>query len=330
MERPHIFDYHDYRTFLDDFFQYKRWLREEAGRATYTHEMFALEAGLKSRAALVRIKNGERHLTEALVRAFSRALELAPDEESFLGHLAAREKAQSEVARRTLQAEEARTVAGKQGATRRDQRARDVADKAIEEARSALRVLDDRINGMRRMARATLGQEIDARVFGSWSAMTLLELSRCKDFTWDTERIVRLMGNRVSADEIERHTRMLREARLLVEDERGVLVPSVQTVDCGPEAKAVEVGRYYIGIYERLGEAMRRGFVDRTFGLRCRLQTATFAIPSSAIPRMREEVLKQRDQLFGFFEGLEGEPDVVYQVWLHAFPLTEVVGEDRA
>lgn len=328
MERPHIFDYHDYRQFLDDFFRYKKALREEAGRATYTHEMFALEAGLKSRGALLRVINGDRHLTEALQRSVSQALGLSTVEDEFLGQLAAREKAMLEVANRTRLLEEARAAANARGATRRDQRGFEVAQRGFTEARDGLRLIDDRINGMRRMSRATSGQDAGYLLINSWGAVAVLELARCKGFTWDTDRIVKLLCDRVSAEEVERIARTLSSLGLLVEGPDGRLIPSNETVSFGNEVRADQVANYYISVYDRMGEAMRRSFTDTAYALNCRLGTATFAIPSSAVDRMRQEILRFRNQLFGFFEGLVGEPDVVYQVWLHAFPLSDVVTQD--
>jgi len=329
VERPHIFDYHDYRQFLDDFFKYKKATREAAGRATYTHEMFALEAGVKSRSTLVRIISGDRHLTDALQRAFAQALGLAPNEEAFLGLLSARERAAQEVTHLSTLAEEAGAAARAPGATRREQRGYDAARKGLTEARDALREIDDRINGMRRMSRATKLDATTSIAINTWSAIALVELARCgRGLTWDTERLVRLLDNRVTTEEVERTLRLLLALDLLEELPDGRLIPRQATMDGGPQSPPDQVAAIYLSVYDRLGEAMRRSFVDQDYARMCRLGTATFAIPSSAIPVVRQELLRLRTQLFGYFEGLTGEPDVVYQVWLHAFPVTEVVGRE--
>ncbi len=112
---PNIFEYLDFRRFLEDWFQAKKALNPK-----FSYRMFARLAGQKSPSLLHHVVRGERNLTPATTRAFSQAMKLTAPEAGFfevlvrLGQASAdpeRKEAWEQIAA-TKRFREARTLEG--------------------------------------------------------------------------------------------------------------------------------------------------------------------------------------------------------------------------
>jgi uncharacterized protein (TIGR02147 family) len=73
-----VFDYLDFRAFLQDFYNAKK----QAG-GTFSFRNFSRKAGLRSPNHLKRVIDGERNLTADMARRYARALDLDGDEVSY-------------------------------------------------------------------------------------------------------------------------------------------------------------------------------------------------------------------------------------------------------
>lgn len=79
---PKVFDYKDYRVFLRDWFQQKKGVQP-----SFSGALFAKKAGLNSHSLLSMVIRGERNLSPATIRNFSRALEFQNRESQYFEKL---------------------------------------------------------------------------------------------------------------------------------------------------------------------------------------------------------------------------------------------------
>lgn len=325
MSRPDIFDYSDYKLFLADWFEHKKQEREAAGLPPYSHRMFAQDAGVPNVGILVSVISGKKHLTEALQSSFRRPLGLDDDEAAFLRLLAAREKAAHEHQKALKRQEEALRDASASDADKRARRAAESMDGTVETARATVDDLERQITGSRRMRRAEQANQERARLLASWTTVAIAELVNCVDFRLDPDWISQKLYGRISPEDVATTLALMKELGALKTgpDGRPVYDGEVVLVGDSDKPNVHLIGAYYAGIQVESGRAMRRSFEDAEFASRSRLGGLTIAVSSSKLPEIRAGVMAIRKQLFAFFEGLGGEPDMVYQVWLQTFPLSE-------
>jgi uncharacterized protein (TIGR02147 family) len=76
--QPNIFEYSDYRQYLSDYYAQKK-----AHNASYSHRLFAAQAGLSSPSHLLMIIKGERNLSLKTIPKFAEGLKLGVKERRF-------------------------------------------------------------------------------------------------------------------------------------------------------------------------------------------------------------------------------------------------------
>lgn len=76
--QKHIFEYSDYRLFLSDYYSYKK-----THNLSYSHRVFAKQAGLSSPSHLLMIIKGDRNLSLKTIPKFVNGLNLSPKEAKF-------------------------------------------------------------------------------------------------------------------------------------------------------------------------------------------------------------------------------------------------------
>jgi uncharacterized protein (TIGR02147 family) len=77
-DRVHIFEYNNYREYLADYFSKKK-----ATMPTYSHRVFARQAGLSSPSHLLMIITGKRNLSLKTIQKFSEGLRLTQKEKRY-------------------------------------------------------------------------------------------------------------------------------------------------------------------------------------------------------------------------------------------------------
>ena len=77
-EKPDLYKYLDYRSYLRDWFQYKK-----ATNRRFSHRAFARRTGQKSPSTLSDVMEGRRNLTPTTTEAFCKALGFTSEEEGF-------------------------------------------------------------------------------------------------------------------------------------------------------------------------------------------------------------------------------------------------------
>ncbi len=81
MTEPSVYDYLDYRRFLEDWLHWKG-----TQRASYSHGVFAKKAGL-GRSTLANVLAGRREPSEDSLDGFARAMQLDDEARAYLGQL---------------------------------------------------------------------------------------------------------------------------------------------------------------------------------------------------------------------------------------------------
>lgn len=324
MTRPDIFDYHDYRPFLTAWLEHKKAEREAQGLPTYSHRMFAAAAGLSNVGTLASVISGARHLTPALLQAFRTPLELDPQESRFLELLAERDERVRELdrAKAAAQAVQEEGPAGEKASRRR----KALVQERIEALELARREAEDALVGARRMRRAQLTDAARLKATASWSATTLIELSRCAGFRLDPRWISEAMRGAIPPEGVAPVLALLEEAGLLRRAPDGSLIRDDQPL-VAPDGIGDAIWKFYEEAAARSLSTIQEARGDGDFARRARLGALTIAIPSEALPRLRDRITELRKDLFQFMEGLQGTPDSVYMAYLHIFPVTEITTE---
>lgn len=322
MSRPDLFDYDDYRQYLAAWLEFKKQEREAAGLPTYSHRMFAAAAGLSNVGTLVGVISGARNLTPALQQAFRAPLELNDEEARFLDLLATRDERKRDRDRLKREPEDSsmEPAAGDRAARRRQS----LAAEQLAKAEAELREAEDAVVGARRMHRVQQLDALKVQVIGSWTASAILELSRCRGFTFDPAWIVAALRGAVTPTEVRDALTLLEEAGTLMRGPDGAPVRSDEPLFVPDGSGSAALWRLYIAMAGRSAEFLHQSSLSPAAASQARVSGLTIALPSSAVPRVRERVAELRKELFQYMEGLQGEPDAVYFAYLHVFPLSEV------
>lgn len=82
INKPNLFDYFDYRDFLQDFYQFHK-----KRNSAYSYRLFARKAKLGSPNYLKLVVDGKRRITDRTLFQFSRGLGLTRDEEKYFREL---------------------------------------------------------------------------------------------------------------------------------------------------------------------------------------------------------------------------------------------------
>lgn len=82
ISKPNLFDYFDYRDFLQDFYQFHK-----KRNSAYSYRLFARKAKLGSPNYLKLVVDGKRRITDRTLFQFSRGLGLNRDEEKYFREL---------------------------------------------------------------------------------------------------------------------------------------------------------------------------------------------------------------------------------------------------
>src|SRR5688572_21898035 len=84
MPPPALYQYLDYRRFLDDWFTEKK-----STNPRFSHRLFARKANLRSPSFFLAVVQGKRNLTASTLEGFIEALDLTNEEAAFFSSLVA-------------------------------------------------------------------------------------------------------------------------------------------------------------------------------------------------------------------------------------------------
>jgi uncharacterized protein (TIGR02147 family) len=180
---PALGEYTDFRTYLHDYYQYKRRESQDALRP-YTYAHFSAAANIKSPNYLKLIIEGQRNLSKDMIKKFSKAL----------GH-----------SREEFDEFEALVLYGQA--------------KTPVERNQFLKSLSD-LRVRQQLKKGQIRQEAFDKV-PSWVSWVLFALVDQAGAEFDVDKLRDLMRNKASQDEIKKSLERLLESGELVRDEAG-------------------------------------------------------------------------------------------------------------
>lgn len=280
---PNLSSYTNYREYLRDFYAYK--VAQHPGPVgAYTYKDFSAAADVRSPTYLKLIIDGERNLSPATAKKFSRALNLDKEGTTEFLLLVAYTQALDPL-----------------------------------ERNRHLKSLNEYRMKMRRK-RGEVQPTANTEAVPRWVTWVLLALADQKDSDFSIDGIRRSLGDRVSIDDVRRGLQQLFDSKALQLDENGNvkkgLVPATQE-EISPEmVRKIQSELMYLGL-----ESLMNGSPnEREVGtLTVCLTEAEFEKLKFELRHLRKRVLK--DTLIAR-ERSKG--DRVYQLNIQLFPLTKL------
>jgi uncharacterized protein (TIGR02147 family) len=211
---PEVFGYLDHRRFLSDWFGWKK-----SRNATFSHRVFARRAGQKNPSLLGQVIAGRRNLTPRTTAAFSRAMALSEEEESFFQMLVQLDRAGTDSDRNRVW---------------------------------------EQISASRRFQQARRIEGASFRYLSRWYFPAIRELAARLDFRTDPSWIAATLRPRITTAQAEDALSSLQEMGLLQPDETGKLRPAQATIATPHEIVDLAVHNYHAGMIKLASEAIAR------------------------------------------------------------------------
>lgn len=321
-----IFEYNDYQSYLRAWLDRENERRLAAGRARLTHRRMVELMGASSSGTLVHVLTGARPLTEALAQKLRLLMGHDEDEHAWLLILIRLERARAtcERAQGALKAaeDELRGAhdSGRAGTIRLERQV-DHRRAALDDARAELASVELGMATARARQAVRLMDRRRLQIVSDWLTLAILELARCEGFQADPLWISQALRCVASRAQVEDALDAL--AALGYRLEPGGALPGALRTKPLVEARAVR--GYYLSLIERVVAALREHVepLHLEYQSRSRLGAVTVAVPSAGLPVLHEAMARAQEDLLALAEGMQGPRDMVLQVYLHLFPLSE-------
>lgn len=173
-----------------------------------------------------------------------------------------------------------------------------------------------RVSAHRRFREARRVEGDSYRYLSSWFIPAVRELVRRPDFEADPDWIAPRLSPAITPAQAEEALEVLRSLGMLEETAQG-WSQAEGAVVTPREVAGLAVHNYHRGMLRLAGEAItRHRAAERHF------MAVTTCIPESAIPALKAELNAMTERILELCDGAKGEPARVFQVHLHAFPLS--------
>ena len=251
----------------------------------YSHRRFAKRAASTDSSILLRVINGQRSLPPNRIPDFCRALGLEGADAECFELLVNYQQASPEMA---------------------------------EHAAAALVEFH-----IRRGGPSLEGDQL--RFVHRWIYPAIFEMAACRGFRLDPARVGAWLRPPISPDAAAEALELLFRLGLLEKTEDGVRTNQPFQMTSRQVHQVGTLG-YHQDTHRLAGEALQRiwarepGADEQTAFMGCNV-----AVPSSRMKEVRVLIHKLQMQLAAGCEALEGESDMVLQINIHAFPVSEVI-----
>lgn len=280
-----------------DIFEYEHfrdYLRDwfdhrKATNPRYSYRLFAKRAGSTDPSLLHRVIRGRRRLPDAQVDAFCTALHLEGEAAEYFRLLVAYEQAR----------------------------------KVVDRERAWAALIDFHA---RRQGPNLDGDYV--RFLSGWLPPAVLAMADCPGFEADPQAIAHRFRPAVTEDQVAEVLELLFRMGLLERTDDGIRVHSPTSRTPAHVSRLGSLG------YHRDNHALAGEALDRIWKRAPGAQQETVfvgvsvAIPSSRLVEFRRMAFELQGQLLSACEALEGERDVVVQLNLQAFPVSERLTDD--
>ena len=284
-ERPDLSRYNDYRQYLRDFYEHRKATMSSSVRA-YSYSAFSAAADIKSPNYLKLIIEGQRNLSEDMIRKFAKALQL--------------NKAETEEFRALVLYCQAQDP--------------------VERNRHLKQLGDMRVN--KQMRSGEINLDTWEKV-PSWVTWVLYAMSDQNGATCDLDRLRELMRNRASKEEIRRSLeRLYSTGELKREVDSPALKKGRLLMQGSSDVPAAMVRKLQAElIYLGLESLFSDDSTDREFGsLTLALREEEFEQLKFELRQIRKRIFKDIS-----VKREAGPGDRVFQLNIQFFPVTDKV-----
>lgn len=173
-----------------------------------------------------------------------------------------------------------------------------------------------RISATRRFREARRIEGEGFRYLSHWYYPAIRELAARADFRDDPAWLARTLRPRITVAQARTALSELRSMGLLIEAD-GQLLPAEASVVTPAEVLDTALHNYHQGMIARAAEAVE-GFAPHER----HLLGVTVAIPAALVPQLKQELNDIQARLLDLCDSAAGEPERVFQLNLHLFPLS--------
>lgn len=288
-QAPNVTQYMDYRKYLADFYAFRRQQTKNDLRP-YNYQMFSAAANIKSPQYLRLIIDGKRNLSDDMVAKFAKVLNINKE-----------------------QTEELRALVNYTQATDPSERNRYLKD-----------LMEKRVSQKIKTG------EIDSKAFDSipgWVTWILYSMTDLKGMKFELPYIKQLLGDKVTADEIQEALNKLLESGQLSEDpitkEIKKSRPIMENAENIPVAlvRKLQAELLYLGMESLFQDDP----LDREFG------TVTLSLTEKEFEEIKFKLRQMRKQLTkdNSIARTTSPGDRIYQMNIQLFPVTKKIEEQK-
>lgn len=180
----------------------------------------------------------------------------------------------------------------------------------------------ERISSRRRFREA---RRLDHSMFeylSRWYFPAIREMAARCDFKADPEWIAGRLCPPITKREAAKALDVLFDLELLSRDENGEIVRGELSVTTGHEVRSLAIGNYHRQMLERAAESITE--VSRELR---DISALTVCVHRDRVAEFKARIHEFREQLLEFGDS-EENPEVVYQLNIQLFPLTQIEEEN--
>lgn len=255
MLEPSIIEYNCYRSFLEDYFDYKK-----ASNRYFSYRSFSMRAGFSSPSFLKMIINNQRNLTDSSMNKVARGFNFSEDiREVFF--LLVKENQSKDVEKK------------------------DACRKQLLLARDHFISYKERI---------TADNFSDLSFFFEWQNVALYVLVGTEGFTLDYDLIKTKFQDRISSDEIKLRLGLLVKAQMIMTDPDKGYVQTAGIVDLTGRASKENQSQFYSQMIDQSLFAMNNANLENCFFSSSTMHISKEKIPDlkSKIDKFKLDIVK--------------------------------------
>ena len=182
----------------------------------------------------------------------------------------------------------------------------------------------ERLTSFRKFRQARQLEDEAISYLSHWYFPAIRELANRSDLIPDPAWIARTLDPPITPAQAQRALDALRHMGMLVKGAKGRLELREVGLRIPNEVATVAMRNYHRGMLDQAKEAIDRFEKDRRH-----FCSVTAAIPTSLIPRFKEELDALLERLVAHCEESEREPDQVIQLNLNFFPMSKPAAQSR-
>lgn len=156
-----------------------------------------------------------------------------------------------------------------------------------------------------------------------WYYPAIREMAAQPDFEADPDWIADRLCPSITAKEAETALKLLFDLELLVRDDNGGVKRGEPSITTGHEVRSLAIGNYHRQMLERASDSITE--IPREMR---DISALTVCISADKVDDFKERIHDFREQLLDLGDRDE-DPQVVYQLNIQLFPLTQFDEEDR-